>query len=168
MSRRGRAATPIPEDHQREMRLRLRMLRESRGIQKSDVTTVSAGTLVNYEEHDLSTARFGDMYALAEEYGVSPKELMTFLFSDDGYDPELTPTQRRMRRIETYLTSLDDTHQELATDLVHRVVTHTVDQRQQKPPAKAPKHVAREQTAKQRVRAALSEARWREENEGKD
>lgn len=163
MSRKNSGATPIPKDHQKEMRLRLRMLRESRGIQKTEVTTISAGSLVKYEEHDLSSARIGDLYALAKEYGVEPQELMVYLFAEGDYDPDLTPTQRRVRRLEAYLSSLDELHQELAVDLVQRIVTHTVDQRTGKQVERISDKLGdRERDAKTIVRAALSEARQRE------
>lgn len=158
------AAFRIPEEHQKDMRKRLRMLRESRDIQKIEVKTLTAGTLVNYEEHDISSARVGDLFKLAEEYGVEPQDLITYLFGE-SYEIDLTPYQRRLRSMEAYLTSLDEAHQELAVDLIQRLVTHTVDQRRQVTPVPQKPQTVTEADSKQIVKAALAEARWQERHE---
>lgn len=83
---------PIPESVQRDFRDRLRRLREGSSLTKTELTTtanISASTLQNYENHDLSTMPVGFLYKLAEAYNVNFVDLLSYVFSGTTDDRDL-------------------------------------------------------------------------------
>lgn len=125
-TRRASGTHIIPEEIQEHMRNRLRMLRESRGMLRSKMNTVSASSIQKYETRDISSLRLGDIYSLSLEYNISMDEMINYLVGDTP--KPRTAVGQRMQRINVYLSSLSDSHQELACDIVQKLVAHTVDE----------------------------------------
>lgn len=138
-ARRSSKAVDIPEEIQEPMRRRLRLIRESRGISREGVKSLSSGTVSNYELHDLSTMRLGDLYGLAVEFGTTVEELLQYLFGE--IDEQPTQESRRVQRMLVYLRSLPEHQQDLACDIVQQIVAHRVNAVGE--PVRAPKRNAR-------------------------
>lgn len=125
--RRSNGTVTIPEETQAKMRNRLKLIRESRGMYRGDLESITPSTLTKLEKYDISTLRMGDLYGLALEYGVSMEELLEYIIGK--VDTETSDESRRIQRMIVFLRSLDETSQELACDLVQRLVVHAVDKR---------------------------------------
>lgn len=119
-SRRTNAAHQIPDDKFHEqMRENLRMMRQSRNLHATRLT-LSAGTLYQWENHNLSTAKLGDLIVLARDYGFTPEEFFGFLFRDSPMSS--TPEEHSRQRVSAYMMSLDAEESEQCADIVHAVV----------------------------------------------
>lgn len=146
----------IPDEISKAMGRRLRFARTSRGMNIPDVnSTVSAGKLTEAELHDVSRVRIGDLYALAECYGMDFKEFVTYLVSFD-FPEETAPTGRdhRLKRAETYLQGLPTDLQDSVIALLQSMLTHHMTAKGQKPPP--PPRQARV-SARQLVQQAYAE-----------
>lgn len=130
----GEAKSPkverIPEDVQAPMRNRLKMLRESLGITKTQVRCLSDSSLTNYEHHDLSTMRLGHIRQLAAEYGWSFAELIGYLVGREA--GEIEQEARAIRRVGTYMRSMSPETAELACEILRKLVDFDAERGQGK------------------------------------
>jgi hypothetical protein len=122
--RRSPAVSPIPESAQKAMRERLQMARVSRGLKRSDQDIVGFTTLGEMEMQNISKARLGDLYNLAISYNMSPQEFIGFILGNKV--DEVTEEDHSINRVVTFMRSLPPDLQDLAGDLVQRLVSHHV------------------------------------------
>lgn len=130
-NRRSNGVTPIPEPANSTLRKRLEQFRSLNGVHRHEIEAMSKGTLQNYELHDISTMRLGDLFALACELGTTPEELITYLVT--GVEtPENNDTEavgRRVQRMSGYMRSLPQDEQELAIDIVQSIMQYSLGKR---------------------------------------
>ncbi len=106
------------------MRERLRMARISRGLSRSDQDIVSFSTLSEMEMQNISKARLGDLYNIGISYNMSPQEFIGFIL---GNKPDqVTEEDHSINRVVTFMRSLPPDLQDLAGDLIQRLVGHHV------------------------------------------
>lgn len=117
--RKPTSAQRIDAELQGPLRRRLQLLRESLGLARTDVKTITSGTLTMYELHDISSMRLGDLFSLAEEYGMEFLEFLSYLTSTDA-DVNANVAQRR---VLTYFNRLSVDDQSLACDLVRTLAS---------------------------------------------
>lgn len=110
----------IPAEYQEKLRTRLRQVREGQGIMKSNVRAISPGTLLGYENRDMSSLRLGDLWALSYEYGWSMAEMMMYLIGNE--DMPISAEGKNARRMAVYLRVLSPENQLLACELLRSLV----------------------------------------------
>lgn len=113
--KKGNAANRLSDEVAGTVGRRMRFLRESRGLSLHDVNAVSASSLTNYECHDPSTLKLGDLCAIASSYGMDATEFFSYLMSGDILnEPDIL-----RQRMLTYFARLDQHTQQMAVDIVH-------------------------------------------------
>lgn len=116
---------PIPEDIQSNIRARLRLAREARGISKVGAEWACASTLNTWENRDCSSIRLRDLYIMSQALGWNLMETLAYI-SDNSPPPE-SSQDRSWRRMSIYLRSLSPELAEAACDIVERLVTFSGD-----------------------------------------
>lgn len=126
--RRSPANHGIPEGVQEPMRRRVRMLRQSRGLAKGEIPHLHASTINKIENIDIAALRLGDIYGLAEVFGVSFKDMLMLIAGDD--DPAATGDVERMAsRVATFLSSMTESERTLTMDIIQRLSRYSLGER---------------------------------------
>ena len=123
-------ATTIPESLQKKMRKKMAMLRESRRIFKTEIKTVSASSLMAYENQDISRLRLGDLYGLATEYGVTFDEILDLLKSNTNGPEDLDEMDFEFQRLKSYFTSMSDGDRELISSIGSQLASRNLSRRE--------------------------------------
>lgn len=123
----------IPEQTSKRIGRRLEMLRKIRGFHRTEVACMSVSTLTNYEIHDVSTMKLGDVYHYADQLRLSPAELMRYItdsFEEDVPIPEPDVHEVRMGHL---MEALPPQHRTLAIDIVAALVDNLTSQDEDAP-----------------------------------
>ena len=123
-------ATTIPESLQKKMRKKMAMLRESRRIFETEIKTVSASSLMAYENQDISRLRLGDLYGLATEYGVTFDEILDLLKSNTNGPEDLDEMDFEFQRLKSYFTSMSDGDRELISSIGSQLASRNLSRRE--------------------------------------
>jgi hypothetical protein len=113
------AGDTIPEDAQKPLRTKLRILRESRGLSKTQAPYAAPSTLSCWENHDISSMRFSAVYRLAEFMGWTFAETFAF-FADDNDAP--SPADETTKRLQIIFRNLPTEYKEHAFLMLENLV----------------------------------------------
>ncbi|HJS83768.1 MAG TPA: hypothetical protein VJ742_13145 [Nitrososphaera sp.] len=116
------AAKTIPEELQSVYRQRLALLRNSRGLARADIKTLSPTIIGKLELHDISTLKLGDIVELSTEFGLSPAEFMQYILTDEGAAEIEKRVGHPAHRASLYIAQLPAELQELACNLIQELV----------------------------------------------
>lgn len=104
------ATQVIPENIQKSMRQRLKLLRESKKLAKTEVGAAEATTIRNWEDKDISSAKLSALFGLSQVYGMDFLDFMNYLFAAEGLNI-LDPGQQ-------YYSALPEEYKVVATDMM--------------------------------------------------
>lgn len=127
---RGQVRRGVPEEVQQPIRHRLRLYRQSCGINRHNVNVLTGPTIKKYEEEDISSMRLGDLYTLAQRYGMSLQELVEYLFNADDREVAVSDdVTATTQRIITFMSAMDDAERRMMVDLVSRFYQYVLDRK---------------------------------------
>lgn len=112
----------IPEEVQSPIRERFRLLRKVRKLPVDGTGVLHSSTIVGYEVRNISSLKFGDMFAFAEAYSMSIKDFINYLLGDDV--PVRTPKSRQVEEVLLYMSGVDETTQRLICTMIKSIVLH--------------------------------------------
>lgn len=116
----------IPEELQAPMRTRIRIARLAKRRTLHHNKSLSSGTIATWERYELSKARLGDLWAIADEWGIPFTEFMSYLLGSD-VDNDVTGATHRSQRLHAYLNTMSEEMQELACNLVAQLVEYNAN-----------------------------------------
>lgn len=121
------AEKKIPLDIQEGIRNRLMLLRTATGKRRSDIRTMTAATLAKMEGEDISSIKMGDLWSLADEYGITLPEMLMYLASGEEDQIQQAITNRTKRAM-VHLHSLrgDPGLEELAINMIAEVSSYRI------------------------------------------
>lgn len=117
----------IPEAVQAPIRERLRLLRNSRGINQGHFTAamgLSASALITYEVRNVSTMQLGHIWVLAKEFDVPFRELILYLLDQDSTDNVLSEDGRRQRTLSRTAARLSPANQETLIEIADVILAN--------------------------------------------
>lgn len=119
-ARSSNACYKIDESIQKPLRDKLRTLRLTKGINRSGVRTMSSGSVIRYEETDISSLKLGDAVSLAIEYGMTPDAFFAYLFGNIDYTDVFRKQNADLETITLQARDLSSENQRL---LIAMIVT---------------------------------------------
>lgn len=108
----------ISEEIQSGMRRRLELLRRSKQLMKSQIRSLGADAVRGYEQRDMSPARLGDMFALANEYGLTPQEFFAYLLGEQQLQNLVRNENANVNSAAIYIRQLTPQMQQAALMLL--------------------------------------------------
>ena len=169
-TRKNNASRIIPEDIQAPMRRRLELARRYARLHKIGVRTLSASALKNYEQHDISPLKLGDLMTLAGEYGYEPLAFITYLLGNEDVALLAREQNRNVESASVYMRQLPEAMQELAIMLLRTLADfgyrNEDDNDIRRIIQASPRPIAQANSQRDRLRAALLAAENQQDGSG--
>lgn len=115
------ATRSIEEPYNEAIRQRLRLARVSRNLSQTDVRVVSASTITNFEKHDISAAKLGDLMALGPVFGMEGREFIAYLIGNEAPVLARSASEKNLDEVAIYMRDCPPEVQALCVSIIRTV-----------------------------------------------